>query len=165
MIRFTFFDGDKNWKDYNGTFLSQKLDNCGEFTYWLAIKVNNLIDAIGEKEAKKYGTYNVQLVSVSPQQTVPELPAALRYCEMEDTDLDTLPELEKVGVLLAYGIYAVLWNKQGNNIKKLMKEARKQAQLTQVCYGLMMDRPVNALGASGWEAQQGILIPQLEGKN
>ena len=154
-IQFRQFSGDINWSVYGGTFISKKLNN-GEFDYWLAIRVTNYIDAVGEREAKEHGAvYNVELVSVSISEAQGEIQHALVCCGYDTLDPEELTDNHRLDALLSYGTYAVLWTKDGNNIKKLMQEARKEGQLAEFLYGFYMDRQQNAVGATGWDLQRG----------
>jgi len=150
MIRFKFFIGDVNWQDYGGSFISKRLNN-GEFDYWLVIKVANWLKLVGEREAP--AKYCVSLLSVSIDEAGEEnLRQSLAACGVDSTDVI---EEVKIDSLLSYGVYARLWEGNGNNIQKLMKEARNQAQLAGMLYGFYMDRQLNPIGNTGWDFQKG----------
>lgn len=152
-LKFTFLSGDTNWQDYGGAFVSKKLNN-GEFDYWLVIKVENWLDLVGENEAP--ATYCVTLMSISPDEAGEEnLQQAFNCCGPDGESPETATDLMKVDALMWYGVSARLWEDSGNNIQKLMKEARRQAMLTQMLYGFYMDRQQNAIGNSGWDFQRG----------
>ena len=152
--RFKFLTGDINWQEYGGTWLSQKLNN-GEFDYWLAIRVINWEDATGEKPDGN--TYNVELLSVSPSEAGPDnLKSAFAYIGQESADKDVLENpICQCDALLSYGVYAHLWSADGQNINKMMREARNQAFLAQGLYGFYMDKQQNRIGDSGWDFQRG----------
>src|SRR5262245_8715313 len=157
MLHFRFVSGDTNWMDYGGTFLSKPLTN-GEFTYYLALIVTNWVDAVGRKEAHERGvTYNVELVSVSPEQARPTqaMAEARKSCGYDSTE--ALSPLQEVDALLSCGVYAPLWSEEGNNIRSLLKRGREKAETVTLLYGLFMARRVNLIGTTGWQAQRGEL--------
>ncbi|MGI0025131.1 MAG: hypothetical protein ACREA4_08310 [Nitrososphaera sp.] len=154
-LKFRLLTGDTNWQDYGGKFASKRLNN-GEFDYWLVIDVYNTED--NRDFAEKY---IVSLLSVSPSEAAGEMEAAKRACGI---DAETgLNDLAKVEVLADYGTYAQLWAGSGNNLARLMKEARSQANASQLLYGFMMDRPQNRIGTDGWNVQRGDVMAGLRG--
>jgi len=159
-MRFTFLTGDVNWQQYGGKFVSAKQNN-GEFDYWYVMDVINWEDATGDKEQ---GTYNVSLYSVSPSEAGPDsLKDAFACCGMDsdrDTELRADP-LVQVEALASCGIYAQLWSENGNNLNKLMRQAREQARMASILYGFYMDRPANRIGTSNWDAQRGNILAGL----
>ena len=159
-MRFTFLTGDVNWQDYGGKFVSKRLNN-GEFDYWLVIEVINMLDATGEDTGGKYA---VSLLSVSPSEAGEDnLKKAFESCGLDaedQADLRANP-LVQVEVLSSYGIYAQLQSIGGNNLSKLMREIRKEAQVASMLYGFYMDRPENRIGSTGWDLQRGDLLAGL----
>jgi hypothetical protein len=153
MIRFTFFTGDCNWQEYGGKFISKKQNN-GEFDFWFILDVVNWFDAVGEREAP--AKYNVSLQSVSITEAgEEELKKAFECCGYEEEDIADATEEQKLDALLSYGVYATLWSESGNNLNKLMKEGRNQAQIASMLYGFYMDRQQNAIGNTRWDFQRG----------
>lgn len=154
-MRFKFLTGDVNWNEYGGKFVSKKLNN-GEFDYWLVLSVVNMHEATGNYQQDRY---NVTIEAVSPQQAGKDnLDEAFGSCGFSDEDLERLENnpLAQVEALSDYGIFAVLWQKSGNNIDKLMREARKQARIcVSFTFGFWMDRPGNRIGQTGWDLIQG----------
>jgi hypothetical protein len=152
MIKFKFFSGDVDWHTYGGIFLSQKQNN-GEFDFWFAIRAENWANLVGEEEATQ--KYCVSLLSVSIQEAEGEgLQQALECCGMDEEEEDITEEM-KIYALLSHGTYANLWEGNGNNINKLMKKARNQANLASMLYGFYMDKQQNAIGNTGWDFQKG----------
>lgn len=164
-MKFTFLTGDVNWQDYGGKFVSKKLNN-GEFDYWLVIEVINMIDAVGEAEATE--KYAVSLLSVSPSEAGEDnLKKAFECCGLDaedQADLRSNP-LVQVEALASYGIYAQLKSIGGNNLSKLMREIRKEAQIASMLYGFYMDAPKNRIGSTGWDLQRGDLLAGLNRAN
>ena len=163
-MRFTFLTGDGNWQTCGGKFVSAKQNN-GEFDYWFVMDVLNWEDAVGEREAKDVGaTYCVSLYSVSPSEAGAEsLRSAFKCCGMEDLDTYTLAKpLVQVEALVSYGTYAQLWSQNGNNLAKLMRQAREQARISSMLYGFYMDKPANRIGTSNWDMQRGNILAGLD---
>lgn len=151
--RFTFLTGDVDWQTYGGKFVSAKQNN-GEFDYWLVMDVINWDEATSETPD---GLYNVSLYSVSPSEAGKDkLESAFRCCGMESEDEKIRQNpLVQVECLCSYGVYAQLWSKNGNNLRRLMRECREQAAIATGLYGFYMDRPENRIGSTGWEMQRG----------
>lgn len=147
-MRFSKLSCDASFPDYGGSLVSRKHNN-GEFDYWLVIRLDDLRDC-GEDAAPKW---QVTLASVSPAEAKAELQRAFESCGIDPANQSN--ELVQVEALVSYGIYATLWAGDGNNYKALLKTAREQAKIAGIMYGFMMDRPVNALGTDGWDAQRG----------
>lgn len=161
-MRFTFLIGDRNWQTYGGKFVSAK-QNSGEFDYWFVMDVLNWEDAVGEREAKEVGaTYCVSLYSVSPSEAgADSLKSAFECYGMDSEDLKADP-LVQVEALVSYGTYAQLWSQNGNNLAKLMRQAREQARISSMLYGFYMDKPANRIGTSNWDMQRGNILAGLD---
>lgn len=153
-MHFKFLSGDVNWKDYGGKFVSKRLNN-GEFDYWLVLSVTNMHEATGEYDQDRY---HVQIEAVSPESAGKHnLDQALGSCGFSDDDLEWYENnpLIQVNALSEYGIFAILWDKSGNNIHQLLKAARHESQLIEMLFGFYMDKPENRIGQSGWDLIQG----------
>lgn len=150
MIRFKFLSGDVNWMDYGGKWISQKLNN-GDFDYFLVLELLNMDDACG-RDNEGQPKYHVCVAAVSPHEAgEPNVEKALEG--YGDFDVD---DVMKVEALHTYGISAPVYQKAGNNALKLMKEARKEAQFRGgMLFGFSLDKSVNKIGTTGWEALRG----------
>ena len=138
-------------KNDGGKFISSKLNN-GDFDYWLVLEVINMHEATGELDIPKY---NVSILAVSPQQAGKEsVERALASCGISEYGED---EIYQVEALSDYGIHAQLWNQSSNNIKALLVQARKEAQLVNILFGFYMDQPENRAGSTGWDLIAGNL--------
>ncbi len=163
-MQFKFLTGDINWQDYGGKFVSRKLSN-GEFDYWLVLEVINWIEAVGEREAKDTDSkYHVSLSAVSPSEAKDKLENAFKCCGL---DGDKNVELRKnimvqVECLSDYGVSAPLWRQDGNNLKKLLREAHKQAICANGLFGFYMDSPKNRIGSTGWDFIKGDITAGLK---
>jgi hypothetical protein len=154
-MRFTFLTGGVNWKDYGGKFISPKQNN-GEFDYWFLIDVMNN----NEYMEDPVFTYSVEVTVISPEMINDEdKERALESCGMPEMEMN---EKLWIDVLSSYGCGLVpIWNGHGNNIAKLMKEAREQTMIGSIMFGFFMDRPVNMIGTTGWDALKGDLTAGL----
>ena len=157
MVRFHFLTGDASPEVYGGKWISNRQSN-GEFDYYFVIELMNWEEAVGERDAAGKPTYNLSLTVVSPQQAGEKhLESAYSCCGIEDEMLETakkngsLVEVQ-VEALHAYAGGVPVWGEDGNNWRKLFKEARKQAEISTIMFGFVMDRPVNRIGETGWEA-------------
>ena len=157
MIRFKFLTGDVDYTTYGGKWISNPQSN-GEFTYFFVIELINWAEAIGDRDAEGKPTYNLTLSVVSPEQAGEKnLESAYSCCGIDEEMLErckTQGNLAEVQVeaLHAYAGGVHVWSEDGNNWRKLFKEARKQAMLGGMMFGFVMDRPVNRIGETGWEA-------------
>lgn len=143
MIRFT---------KLNDTMYISNRQNNGEFDYWLVLTLVVWAEAVGDREAEEIGaTYNLTLCVVSPQQAGEDNVEQA----MDGWDQETPTEEQKAAALAEYGVYAQVWNKNGNNLRALLQEGHKEAGLVQMLFGFYMDRRVNQIGTTGWEALKG----------
>ena len=153
MVKFKFLTGDCNVSQYGGKFISNKQNN-GEFDYYFVIELMNWKEAVGEREAPAE-TYNVCLSVVSPMQAGEKnLKEAYSCCGIDEEMVanagKNLAEIQ-VEALHAYAGGVPVWQGNGNNWRELMKEAKKEAQNCEGFFGFYLDKPVNALGETGWE--------------
>lgn len=159
MTRFKFLTGDVNWLSYGGKWVSSKLNN-GEFDYWLVMELINMDDACG-RDNEGHPTYIVSLSAVAPSEAGDKLKSAFECCGVDQSDECASNPLVQVECLHSYGVHTVLWQDNGNNARKLMRQARKEAQLANMLFGFYMDRAVNRIGTTGWEAIKGDLTAGL----
>jgi len=156
-MRFKFLTGDMNWETYGGKFISRKLNN-GEFDYYLVMDILNW-NEVDSEAVKTNGQYCVSLHSVSPSEAGSDnLRKAFECYGLDGTEDFTSNPLVQVECLESYGVYTPVWSASGNSLSKLMREARKQADVVHGLYGFYMDRPVNRIGTSGWDAQKGNIL-------
>lgn len=143
-MKFRFLTGDVDWRTYGGMFISKKLNN-GDFDYWLVLHVDNLGDDAN--------TYHVSLSAVSPQQAQAHLQPAFECCGIP-VELQSDPMIQ-VESLASYGVTALLWSEEGNNLKNLLKQAHEQAEISTCLFGFYMDAPQNRIGNTGWDCIRG----------
>jgi hypothetical protein len=156
MIKFKMLSGDVDWKRYGARFVSKRLNN-GDFDYWIVLEVTNLHEATGDKDQEKY---YVTLTAVSPESVSREnIDSVLSCYGLSDEEIESLDQnpLLLVEALSDYGIFAVLWQGTGNNIRQLMKTAHEEAFFSSRLFGFYMDRPMNMIGQTGWDLIAGNL--------
>lgn len=140
-----------DYGDGDITYIGRK-DNNGEFDWYPVIRLQ-------EKTEGQPG-YWIDLLVVSPDETPDEEKRrAFECCSLEHKAEHS--EDETLYALITYGIYARVWGSEGTNKQQLMKEARRELSLLRMLFGFYMDRPVNRIGASGWDAIRGDIIPSF----
>jgi hypothetical protein len=150
MLKFKMLSGDIDWKRYGAKFVSKRLNN-GDFDYWIVLEVTNMHEATGDEDREKY---YVTLTAVSPESVSQKnIDRALSCCGFSDEEIEERAQdpLLLVEALSDYGIFAVLWQGTGNNIRQLMKTAHKEAFFSSRFFGFYMDRSMNMIGQTGWD--------------
>ncbi|GAG90025.1 unnamed protein product [marine sediment metagenome] len=117
--------------DYEIRSISKKLNN-GDFDYWLVIEVLHMTEYVPNPDFK----YMVTLQAVSPDEAGSEQLKSALECFGVDDDIE-LTDWLKVSLLSESGIYAQLWNDGGDNLKQLLKEAHRQADISNIMFGLL----------------------------
>ena len=164
-MRFSFLTGDMDFTTYGGKWISTRQNN-GEFDYFFVVELLNWRETVGEREAPPE-TYNVSLSVVSPQEARDKVGAALDCCGISAAMLETATrngyrDHALVEALYSYGVHTPVWSKDGNNWRALFREARQEADSAATLFGFYLDRPVNRIGTTGWEALRGDLTAALD---
>jgi len=158
MVRFKLIRDD----DSEGMWISQRLNN-GDFDYWMTIDAKYLPEFVGEGEARALGgNHLVTLSVVAPSEAgIAKLEDAAEThgIDLERSALKRLSDEVKVDLLVTYGAAATMFHKTGNNLRKLLKEAREESQKVEGLFRFYMDRPQNRVGATGWDIIKGELWP------
>jgi len=158
QTRFKFLTGDVNWLQYGAKWISPKLNN-GEFDYWLVLELFNMDEACG-RDNESQPTYNVCLSVVSPSEAGSDkLASAFECCGLAEEHQNN--PVVQVECLHSYGVSTPLWQANGNNAHKLLRQAKHEAQLANMLFGFYMDKAVNRIGTTGWEAIKGDLTAGL----
>ena len=156
-MKFKFLTGDINWETFGGSFISKKLNN-GDWDYWLVLEFTNLEESLGQKMWHKY---TVEIKAVSPEAAgMDNLNKAFECIGMDGEEFLEMKTQDRyqVEALHEYGISATLFYKEGNNIKKLMKEAHEEADKIEYLFDFYMDREENRIGNNGWQFISGNLF-------
>ena len=143
-MRYTKLNDD----DMQMTLLGQKQNN-GDFDWYPVIDV---------KYAKEWDssfpeTYIVTAKAVSPSEAgQTNIDSALSCCGVAEDE----PSLNDVIEALAdYGTFATIKEECGNNLRKLLKQAKKEVDIYCMITGFVFDRLQNRIGADGWDALKG----------
>lgn len=152
-MRYKFLTGDINFLDFGGKWISKKLNN-GDFDYYLVMELMNMRELTGDDDQPKY---NVTVGVVAPSQ-VDE--SKIRELVNENFGYEgELTDEMRVEALHQYGTYAPVWQGNGNNARNLMRDARNQP--IETLFGFYMDKPINRMGATGWNWVRGDILGQL----
>jgi hypothetical protein len=109
-----------------------------------------------DREWAEAGLYHFSIEAVAPQAPpAKEVAAALRSMGMTRGEYAKIDDTWKCRTLADYGLKAVLWQRQGGNMRKLLWEARREALLIQSLFGFYMDKQMNAIGNDGWDFIRG----------
>ena len=141
MIKYTTFIDD----DTSITKISSRQNN-GDWDFWLVAK----LEYIQEIDPDATSRYYISVAAVAPDAlSDKEKHRALSCFGMNEMDVNG--DLMLVNILHEYGHKAILWSAYGNNASVLWKQSRHETQLISMMFGFYMDRPQNALGATGWD--------------
>jgi len=133
------------------------VENYGDFNFRFAVKIMYLEEYMSEDEVKEYGKYDVSLLAVSPESAGEEnVNKAFESMGIDEEYRSN--ELVQYESLIEYGIFAVLASVHGNNLGKLLSEINNELKMANMLFGFYMDRPQNALGATGWDWIKGDLL-------
>jgi hypothetical protein len=149
------YSGDVNWVDYGGKWIRKV--SPGTFQI---IEFMNMDEACG-RDNEGQSKYSVELDLVDLNAIGPkEVASALSYigAEGEKWESDSIREITTAEALHSYGCKAPIEQWNGNNARKLLREARSMAHsLARAASALAerMDRPVNAIGSTAAEYMRG----------
>lgn len=101
----------------------------------------------------KGGKYHATICACGPGWPVGEDPFS--SIGMSREEFNALPLDGQLGVLIDCGLHAPLWQESGNNLEHLKRMARIELQKIGFLAGFYLDRPVNAIGNSGWDFMRG----------
>ncbi len=142
-----YYDTDSNLK-----YISEEI-NHGDFPFRFII--NLMYVEYWSEEMAKHGKYHVSIEAVSPEAAKDELQNVLKSSSLSEAEYNAMSDIEKYDLFGDYGIKATLFQKQGNNVTKLMQEARAKLLEIDLLFGFAMDKQQNALGATGWDFIKG----------
>jgi len=110
--------------------------------------------------------YHVSVNAVAPQALSDEKIAEVISSIGESLEwYNGLSEEAKCQLILEYGTTVPLYQQGGNNMRELLKGARKEANNISILFGFYMDRPVNAIGSTGWDWIKGEILAGLGRKD
>jgi hypothetical protein len=153
-MKWSILSGDVNWETYGGKLVAGPFDN-GDFQYWFVMEVIEWEECLGEMELPDVGgTHNVCLSVVAPSECpADEWQGIIDSYGWEGMEIDS--PLTLVDMLHDCGIRAVIWDSNGN-LKDLLREGKQAARVSECfTFGIDMDHPQNAIGATGWDLLRG----------
>jgi hypothetical protein len=114
-------------------------------------------DYWSEEMAKDIGKYMISVWAIAPQALVDagNLESTLATIGMTVERFDSLNCRSQAEVLADLSAGARLYYKSGNNKHKLVRDARKEMRAITFMFGFYMNRPINAIGATGWDFIRG----------
>ena len=140
-------DSEKSW-------ISRGPMVNSDWPVWFVLRAQYM-EEFSEEFARDVGKYCVEILAVAPDAvSTEEMKNAFKYVGWEDGLANTTVE-QKIDALVSYGTYARLHNGTGNNLSKLLKEARQQLSPMSGLFGFYMDRQQNAIGSTGWDFIKG----------
>lgn len=103
--------------------------------------------------ARENGPYHVEVLAAAPSAPTDEnLASVLRTIGRTVEEFRALPEDAQVVTLAEVGAAATLWQETGRNKARLLKAARAEMAKISILFGFYMDRRVNAIGNTSWDA-------------
>ena len=142
-------------------------DDSEEFLAITAKQNNGEFDWYGVLQWRDVDGYDIggkHLVTayiVSPDQlSDTEKDRACASLGMDEWPNDVSMQIEAI---VDYGAGLVpIFDKVGNNKRKLEQEARQHLNMSTFLTGFYLDRPINRLGTTGWEALTGNILAGLQ---
>jgi hypothetical protein len=156
--------GKKKWETRYEDTPGGKYMRRVSLTRFHIIEWLDWVDAVGEREAAEVGAkYNVELTEVDLEAIPPKaLDGALSCCDFESWGQDIGDPSDRAAAIAEcchdYGAKAPLWDSNGNNLRELIRAAKRESNelvTDDAAYHERMTRPVNALGSTALEYMQG----------
>lgn len=159
-FKFKFLTGDVCWEEHGGTWISRKLCN-GDFDFYLVLSLERMDNTWDDETDTEY---LCQLNVVSPEAANEEsIAGACSFTGCPYESWETLDQEIQVDVLSANGTRTPVWHAFGSSYRDLFKEALAFARNELATFfGSIMDRPVNRVGTTGWEAVRGDWMAWLD---
>jgi len=147
MSGWEFLTGDIDYTCYGGKWYKQIDD-----VVYHVIELINWHDATGDTDQP---TYNVELQEIDL--SIADIESALNCCGWinDETELNHALVVDSVS---SYGQYAPMGNWNGNNYRKLLRQAKNESRFIESdheYHSYMLDRPVNQLGSTACEYARG----------
>lgn len=124
-----------------------------DWPVWFILKLEYMEEYLSDREIAEFGgKYCVSVEAVAPEALSGE---QLKRVQ-ESMDFYDIVDEEVLSIMIAdYGCKATLFSKAGNNMKLLLREARKELIAIRTLFGFYMDRPQNMIGNTGWDFIKG----------
>ena len=136
--------------DSGVTWIGPAIDH-GDFPFHFLLKLQ-YTEYWGDAEMlKTMGKYMVEILAVSTVAAKDKLADAARSMSMTLEEFKALPSDAQHEMLADYGIAARLYSGNGNNLRTVLRAARKELEIVDFLFGFKMDQAQNAMGATGWD--------------
>lgn len=126
--------------------------NNGDFDYKMVVDVVNMEEACGDTSK---GNWMVNL-------SVAKTPNALKKNKKTKEKLNDIANCFSMKVseltcsdIASYGLRVTTKTIMGNNLEKMIKKVKKEAELVNMLFGFYMDKRQNAIGNTGWDFLDG----------
>lgn len=152
-MRFKIIDGGEYYSLFSvGICISNKLNN-GDFDYYLLLDIQDAKELGKEIDLDFHHKYVGKISVVAPDKCKEYHNAAIDAEWSKDNKEWPIEKL--VPALYDYGLSVTLYEKFGNNNRKLLSILKKKAKEIECLFGFYMDRKVNQIGNTGWDAISG----------
>lgn len=144
--------------DSRKLWISEKPMRDSDWPVWFILKLEYMQQYLSESEIAEFGgKYSVSVEAVAPKAlSEKDFDSVLGYVGWEYFNILENCEDDYLCVMVAdYGCKATLFSKAGNNMKLLLREARKELVAIRSLFGFYMDRPQNRIGNDGWDFIKG----------
>jgi hypothetical protein len=111
---------------------------------------------------KTHGKYIASVQAASTVAAAGKLEGVAKSFGQTLDEFKALPAEAQHEMLADYGVAATLYEGSGNNQRAVLRAAREKLAEIDFMFGFAMDRPQNALGATGWDRIKGDVSPSRE---
>jgi hypothetical protein len=132
---------------------SIKTLNNGDFDYKMVIQLTDMDEATGDTSQGKWMA-TLSAVKTPKYLTKEQLADVANTCSMESKDVTCFD-------IAAVGICANIKTMLGNNKSRILSTLKKEANTASMLFGFYMDRPLNAIGSTGWDFINGDFLAGL----
>lgn len=126
---------------------SKKTFNNGDFDYKWVIEVTDMDSATGDTSKGKWMA-TLSAVKTPKHLTKEQLESIAQSCGIPQADVTCFD-------IASYGICANIKTMMGNNKSRILSTLKKEADIANLLFGFYMDRPLNAIGSTGWDFLNG----------
>ena len=126
---------------------SEKTFNNREFDYKMVIQFTDMDEATGDTSKGKWMA-TLSAVKTPKHLTKEQLESTAQLCGIPLADVTCFD-------IASYGICANIKTMMGNNKSRILSTLKKEADIANLLFGFYMDRPLNAIGSTGWDFLNG----------
>jgi hypothetical protein len=132
---------------------SKKTFNNGNFNYKWVIDVTDMDNATGDTSQGKWMA-TLSAVKTPKYLTKEQLADVANTCGIPQADVTCFD-------IASVGICANINTMMGNNKSRILSTLKKEADIANLLFGFYMDRPLNAIGSTGWDFINGDFLAGL----